>query len=266
MQNATKITALVYHDIVPGAHYEISGFQSPDANIYKVDAAEFREHLREIARRRGVAVRMDAKLAGNSRPLLLTFDDGGSSAVSHTAEILAEFGWPAHFFVVTDRIGAPGFLDAEQIRDLRRMGHVVGSHTCSHPSLISRLPDADLMREWRDSKRRLEDILGEKVEAGSVPEGDCTRRVAAAAAAAGLRFLFTSDPVISIDRVDGCRVFGRFSVARGTDSRRVGEIVSQRLGLRLGGYLYWNGKKLLRAVFGPLWLDIRKRILARRAS
>lgn len=266
MQNAKKIVALVYHDIVPGARYEISGFQSPDANLYKVDAAEFREHLLEIARRRGVAVKLDAKLAGKSKPLLPTFDDGGSSAASYTAEILAEFGWPAHFFVTTDRIGDPGFLTPEQIRDLRRMGHVVGSHTCSHPELISRLPDADLMREWRDSKRRLEDILGEKVEAGAVPAGDYTRRVGAAAAAAGLRFLFTSEPVISIGRVDGCRVIGRFSVQRGTDSRRVGAMVSQRLGLRLGSYLFWNGKKLLKAVFGPLWLDIRKSILARRAS
>jgi peptidoglycan/xylan/chitin deacetylase (PgdA/CDA1 family) len=246
LRNAKKIIALAYHDIVPGARYEISGFQSPDANIYKVDAGEFREHLLEIMRRRGVAVRLDATLAGQGKPLLLTFDDGGSSAVSPTAEILAEFGWPAHFFVVTDRIGDPGFLNPEQIRDLRRMGHVVGSHTCSHPSLISRLPDADLVREWRDSKRRLEDILGEKVEAGAVPEGDYTRRVGAAAAAAGLRFLFTSDPVISIGRVDGCRVFGRFSVPRGTDSRRVGEMVSQRLGLRVRSGLYWNGKKLLR--------------------
>lgn len=266
MQNATQITALAYHDIVPGARFEISGFQSPDANIYKVDAAEFRRHLLEIARLRGVAVRLDARLAGKYRPLLLTFDDGGSSAATHTAEILAEFGWPAHFFVITDRIGEPGFLNPEQIRDLRRMGHVVGSHTCSHPELMSRMTDAELIREWRDSKRRLEDILGEKVEAGAVPAGDYTRRVGAAAAAAGLRILFTSEPVTSIGRVDGCRVIGRFSVPRGTDSRRVGAMVAGRFGLRLGSYLYWNGKKLLKAVGGPLWLEIRKSILARRAS
>ena len=80
-------------------------------------------------------VRLDAELArwNDWLALLLTFDDGGSSAVLYTAEALREFHWPAHFFVTTDRIGDSGFLDPAQIRDLREMGHVVGSHSLLAP-------------------------------------------------------------------------------------------------------------------------------------
>ena len=266
MKNAGKVTALAYHDIVSGRSYETSGFQGPEANIYKLDCGEFKTHLREIARQRLIPVTVEANLDGvNGKPLLLTFDDGGSSAVSHTAKILEEFGWPAHFFVTTDRVGSPGFLDSAQIRDLRGAGHVIGTHSCSHPLRMSRLPCAELAREWRDSKRLLEDILGESVEAGAVPGGYYSRKVGVAAAAAGLRFLFTSEPVVSIEDVNGCQVIGRFSVRQGISSEWVGAVVSGRVGPRLGTYLFWNGKKLLKTLGGGLWLDARKILLARRS-
>ena len=44
--------ALLYHDVVPAGDYSLSGFQSADANIYKLDCDEFKNHLREIAARR----------------------------------------------------------------------------------------------------------------------------------------------------------------------------------------------------------------------
>ena len=45
-----RTIALLYHDVVPAGDYSLSGFQSADANIYKLDCDEFKNHLREIAR------------------------------------------------------------------------------------------------------------------------------------------------------------------------------------------------------------------------
>lgn len=72
-----KATVLLFHDVVPPGHFELSGFQSPDANIYKLDCATFERHLAAIsetaAEPPGLVVDPQTTTA---RRLLLTFDDG----------------------------------------------------------------------------------------------------------------------------------------------------------------------------------------------
>src|SRR5207237_9514197 len=98
---------------------------------------------------------------------------------------------------------------------LRRRGHVIGSHSCSHPARISHCTDLDLAREWCESVRVLTDVIGEPVTAGSVPGGFHSHRVARAAAAAGIRYLFTSEPTASVRMVDRCAILGRYYLRRG---------------------------------------------------
>lgn len=263
-----RTTALLYHDVVPQFRYEESGFQGADANIYKLDSDEFRRHMLRIAAEsvlRPVTV-TSAALGCPGRHLLLTFDDGGVSAVDHTAGILAEFGWPGHFFVTAGRVGSPGFLNEGQIRKLRRAGHVIGSHSWTHPLRMAALSAPQLDREWRESTARLSDILGEPVATASIPGGYYSRDVAAAAAMAGIRVLFTSEPVTRTATVDGCLIIGRFSVQQGVSEDWVAAVVANRPLPRAQRYFAWNGKKLLKAAGGPAWLAARKAILARRGD
>lgn len=263
-----RTTALLYHDVVPQFRYETSGFQGADANIYKLDADEFRRHMLRIAAASGLrplAV-TSAAFDGAGRHLLLTFDDGGVSAMEHTAGILAEFGWAGHFFVTAGRVGSAGFLGEVQIRALSRKGHVIGSHSWTHPLRMAALSAAQLDREWRDSTARLSDILGESVTTASIPGGYYSRAVASAAAAAGIRVLFTSEPVTRTAMVDGCLIVGRFSVQQGVSEDWVAAVVANRSLPRAKSYLAWNGKKLLKAAGGSAWLAARKAILARRGD
>jgi peptidoglycan/xylan/chitin deacetylase (PgdA/CDA1 family) len=262
-----RTLALLYHDIVPEKQFELSGFQSPDADIYKLEQAEFRRHLETICRAttRTAGNAQEGPTAGGMR-LLLTFDDGGVSALLYTAAMLEEFGFAGHFFITTERIGSRGFLDEAQIRALRGHGHIIGSHSCSHPPSMSHCAREQLDREWRESVRTLEDILGESVTVASVPGGYYSRAVAEAAARAGVRTLFNSEPVTSAHVVDGCTVWGRFSVQQGVSKRWVSAVVSGRTFPRLQRYLFWNGKKLLKIAGGSVWLSMRKRVLARQVS
>ena len=52
--------------------------------------------------------------------------------------MLERYGWPGYFFVATDWIGRPGFLNAAQFRELDSRGHVIGSHSCSYPERMAR--------------------------------------------------------------------------------------------------------------------------------
>jgi peptidoglycan/xylan/chitin deacetylase (PgdA/CDA1 family) len=56
----------------------------------------------------------------------------------------------------------------EQLRDLRRRGHIVGSHTLTHPNMAY-LTEDDAQRELADSKQRLESQLAAPIKHFSYP-------------------------------------------------------------------------------------------------
>jgi len=263
-----RVTALLYHDVVPRYLYQTSGNQGADADTYKLECQVFRRHMQLITAQTGLrpetVTAVDFTKAG--RHLLLTFDDGGVSAIEHTACILDEYGWPGHFFVTTGRLGTSGFLNAAQLRILRDGRHLIGSHSETHPLRMGACSAAQLDREWRDSVRRLEDILSEPITTASIPGGYYTRAVVSAAAVAGIRVLFTSEPVTRTRVVDGCLVIGRFSVQKGVSADWVAAVVANHVLPRTSRYLAWNSKKLLKAAGGQVYLKMRKAIFSRLAA
>lgn len=264
---SARAVTLLFHDVVPAGQWQSSGFQGADADVYKLDCVEFGRHLQAIAQSLGsrpiTAVELLARPPADC-PVLLTFDDGGVSASLHIAGMLDEFGWKAHFLVTAGRIGAPGFLDAAQIRDLHRRGHVVGSHSYSHPLRMALCSTAELDDEWRRSVLLLSEILGEPVRVASIPGGYYSRQVAAAAERAGIRLLFTSEPMTRLRTVGDCLVVGRFTAQRGAAPGWSAAIVAGRGQARLRQYLFWNGKKIAKMLLGGLWLRVRVILLARR--
>lgn len=262
-----RVCALLYHDVVPDGQYELSGFQSPDADIYKLSLEEFARQLDAISGSVNVPlVRADALHDGtaSSPATLITFDDGGASATMYVANMLEERGWPGHFFITTDWIGTKGFMTADELRALRKRGHVIGSHSASHPARMAACSSRQLEAEWNASVARLEDVLGERVDVASVPGGYYSREVAASAAAAGIRVLFNSEPIMRIHEVDGCLVVGRFGVQQGVPASWAAAVVRGERAPRVMRYLHWNGKKLLKKTGGELWLRARRRLIAAR--
>jgi peptidoglycan/xylan/chitin deacetylase (PgdA/CDA1 family) len=194
-------------------------------------------------------------------PLLLTFDDGGRCA-ARIADALEQRGWCGHFFITTARIGEPAFLARGAIRDLRRRGHVIGSHSHTHPPRLSHCADAQLHVEWTRSFAILGDVLGEAVVCASVPGGYHSNRVARSAAAAGARFLFTSQPTTRAHRVGGMWVVGRFVVKRSTTAAAAAAIAAGDLAPRVWQAAVWDVKEACKRLGGTHYLRIRARILA----
>jgi peptidoglycan/xylan/chitin deacetylase (PgdA/CDA1 family) len=210
-----QIATFAYHDVTDAP--EASGFQRAAALPYKLPVAAFRQHLDAIAAgpcRPTLITEVDLTRGG--RHVLLTVDDGGRSAMV-AAEELSRRGWRGHFFVTTGRLGSPGFLDAAAVRDLHAAGHLIGSHSHTHPDIFRELRDGPMRVEWVESVTRLRDITGAACVAASVPGGDMSDRVHSSAAAAGVRYLFTSDPTLTPNDAGGCWVLGRFCPKVGTD-------------------------------------------------
>lgn len=229
-----RALGLEYHDVIAGADSDASGFPGVASASYKLPVCDFTRHLAAIAAAGVVVAGIDrlAMLPPGATPVFLTFDDGGVGAVSETAPLLGQRGWTGHFFVTTGCIGTRGFLQAAEIVALRALGHVVGSHSCTHPLRFSSLPVRAMLREWKESRVVLEQILREEVRAASVPGGQFRRAAAETAAEAGYRVLFTSEPVSRVYEVDGCLVLGRYSLRRTSSAAVAGAIVTARTGVR----------------------------------
>jgi peptidoglycan/xylan/chitin deacetylase (PgdA/CDA1 family) len=201
-----------------------SGFQRPGAFAYKHSTAAFSEHLTRIDGGPAVpSLVVDVDFEQPVRHLLLTFDDGGRSALT-AAELLARHGWKGHFFIVTSLTGSRTFLDAAGIRELRQAGHVIGSHSHTHPNIFRAQSPAHMVEEWRTSSDVIAQILGEPCVSASVPGGDISHRVLESASTAGLRYLFTSEPWLAPRRIGDCWVLGRYSVKATTRAARVAEL------------------------------------------
>lgn len=255
-----RAISLAYHDVANGAPAASSDVR-PAAAFYAVPRHRFREHLRSIAdHRSSVDVISGFRLWRNQSPTFLTFDDGAANALCAAAE-LEKKGWRGHFFVTTNWIGRSGFLDRQQIRELRQCGHVVGSHSCSHPARMSRLTWNELRKEWSDSCAILSDILGEPVKVASVPNGFYSTSVGQAAAASGLAVLFTSDATSVSHVLDGCLILGRYLIRWYTSADEAGAIAAGRLWPRYKQTLSWESKKVFKNLMGESYFRVRRRLL-----
>jgi peptidoglycan/xylan/chitin deacetylase (PgdA/CDA1 family) len=257
--------SLMYHDVVRSL--DSSGFVGPDATSYKLDPDVFDRHLAAISHavasadfERVTTPREISWRKPSQRPaVLLHFDDGGACALD-IADRLERAGWRGYFHITTDRIGTPGFVTAADLRQLAARGHVLGSHSCSHPTRMSSLPPDLLLREWTASKAKLEDLVGAPIRVASVPGGFCSHRVVMAADRAGIEILFTSEPTSSADWVLGCLVLGRYAIRRTTSPEKAARLATGAPLPRWEQWAIWNTKKVMKLVGGEPWLVLRKRV------
>jgi len=189
-------------DVLVLCYHAVSdGWPSPLA----VTPERLERQLTALIRRgyRGATFEQAATAPPSSRTLAVTFDDGYLSVLTAARPVLDRLGLPATVFVPTDFVGAdgpmrwPGIdewvggahehelvgMSWEQLGSLRDAGWEIASHTCSHPHL-SRLGDAALAHELRESRRVCEDRLG-SCRTLALPYGDGDGRVLAAAHDAG---------------------------------------------------------------------------------
>ena len=142
-----RIVSLLFHDVYASDAGE-SGFRSPAADRYKLTVPAFEAQLDGL---------WDVEAQ-------LTFDDGGLSYYTVVADRLEAVGRRGYCFVTTDFIGQRGFLSPEQIRELDARGHVIGTHSASHPARFSALTTDEMRDEWSGSRMKLEDILNRSVQ------------------------------------------------------------------------------------------------------
>ncbi len=121
----------------------------------------------------------------------ITFDDGNESDVVHALPMLTERGFRATFFVCGERIDAAGGLSTAMLRELHASGMHIGSHAMTHRFLTS-LSAGDEDAELRESRERLEAIVGATVDHFAPPGGRWSARTREGLRRLGYRAVSTS--------------------------------------------------------------------------
>ena len=260
-----KAISIMYHDIVEHGGEAFSGFAGVDADLYKVETEQFAEQLKQISKvvKRNPDNVLEIEKAINQAQFFITFDDGGRGAYLQAAALLESYGWCGHFFIATNFIDTPTFLSADEIRELNSRGHIIGSHSASHPLRMASLTESEILREWQTSIEKLADILGYQVLTASVPGGHFSAKVAETASQAGIKFLFTSEPTTKIYKVNEMLVLGRYTIQRQTPTEVITAIARGDFSPRAKQFLLWNTKKIVKKVSGENYLKIRNWMLSK---
>lgn len=172
----------VFHDVSEPSAPQYSDFNSTRPEV-------FRRQIEFLAGRFKLVTLPEVIAAAPSRDHLaaVTFDDGFRSVREVAQPILRAFGAPFSAFVnssaiVTNHLefdqypelsrsyASRVFLDADDVKALRRDGALIGSHTASH-RMLRGAPEEVLSKEVNANKAYLEDLLGEEISHFAIPYG-----------------------------------------------------------------------------------------------
>lgn len=238
----------MYHCVLSES-FQFSGFQNKSANEYKLFVDDFVSQL--------------MYLKGKNHRFNLTFDDGGSSFYHVIADLLEENGYIGIFFVTTSFIGNPGFLTIKELIELRKRGHIIGSHSHSHFNDMTVLNFDSARAEWINSINLLETWLGEYVTIASIPNGHSSKMVIKSAKSAGIQYLYDSKPTTTVRNYDGMTVTGRFVLKKG-DNLRVLELIDSSCfyrSSRIVRYVVLDSLRVLLGKFYFVFIKVVKDLL-----
>jgi peptidoglycan/xylan/chitin deacetylase (PgdA/CDA1 family) len=160
------VPILMYHEVGDGP------------NQLYVRTSDFEAQVRWLAEERYTTIPISgvrAVLAGRGdakgRVVALTFDDGYESHYSKVYPLLKEMGMTATFFVITEKIGRPGYLSWDELGEMVRGGMEVGCHSATHRDLTRTRSSATIDYEVSSPKAVLERKLGVSVGYFCYPSG-----------------------------------------------------------------------------------------------
>lgn len=187
-----RSNVLMYHEVTidPERNKETRKI----APTYSMTVDKFQDQIEYLIENNyEVLSLLDIIKDGSDKPnkIYITFDDGLIGNYEYAFGILERFKCPATFFIKVDAVGQSRFMTWEHLRELRRHGHLIQSHTMSHP-MLETCTDKKIYEELKRSKKTIEDKIGDNVNCISLPYGSYRTRVLTIAKEIGYNAIFTS--------------------------------------------------------------------------
>ncbi|HXJ96824.1 MAG TPA: polysaccharide deacetylase family protein [Terriglobia bacterium] len=182
---------LMYHELELPGHALCQN--QPGYVRYVLRKDEFQHQLALLSKHgfQGLNVSQDRNGDHPGSGIVITFDDGCETDLTVAAPLLLSRGFQATFYLVVGFLGRRGYLSGAQATELAGMGFEIGSHSMTHAYLAG-LTEKELETEVVESKDKLEQTIGRRVEHFSCPGGRWSRDVARVAQQAGYQTVATS--------------------------------------------------------------------------
>ena len=245
----TDVVTFLYHEVSDDPNS--TGFVRKSNLPYKHKSAEFIKNIEAIKESLITPTTINQiENKSKNHKILLTFDDGGKSAM-HIADILERYTWYGHFFITTAMIGSSTFLNKLDIKELFGRGHVIGTHSHNHRTPFRDLSIKEMIKEWSISIDILEQILSSKITCGSIPGGDMDKKSITSAKSCNIKYLFTSEPINKVWMKDGIMLFGRVCPKVGTEISKVRNFANNKGFIK--EKMVRKIKNLIKFFLGPLY-------------
>jgi peptidoglycan/xylan/chitin deacetylase (PgdA/CDA1 family) len=115
----------------------------------------------------------DCNTTGKKLPpkaIIISFDDNTIGQYKYALPLLDQYHFKAVFFIMTVAIGKEGYLEVNQIKQLKQQGHEIGLHTWDHHNVTHYAP-ADWLVQLYKPRQQLENIIGQPVYYFGYPYG-----------------------------------------------------------------------------------------------
>ena len=219
-ENIPWFLSIMYHRVV-------ERLDAPDPHQLSITSEQLDAQLAYLKNRGYKSVHPLTAIENAKRPtgekqVVLTFDDGYVDFMTHALPVLQKHGYAAMAMIVSGQISGRNAWDegrAEQltlmgpaeIKEARATGIWIGSHSKTHPHM-GRLDHVSLISEAADSRKTLEDLLGEPVPIFCFPYGSQSTLAVNTVQEAGYEAAYGIEQHrhtrYSLTRVDGVKANG----------------------------------------------------------
>ncbi len=214
----------MYHEVTDSP--EQTGFKRKSALSYKHQTKEFEMHLDLISKSSANVCLADTiDFALPLKHILLTFDDGGKFAM-YSADRIEKRGWRGHYFIATSKLDTGNYLSKKEVAELNLRGHIIGSHSHTHPDIFFSLSRAEMLEEWNISNKILSQMRQKPINMASIPGGDMNLLSQITALDSGIKYLFTSEPTFNPWTLQELTCIGRVCPKKGAPRKAVEDIVN----------------------------------------
>ena len=191
------VPILCYHRFAPSCDSPLC----MPADIFEQQLRYLKENGYRVIGPEALADFLDYRKPIPKKAVMISVDDGYRSVYDVAYPILKKYGFTATLFIYIDYVGVSSqAITWDQLRELKREGFYIGSHSIAHSDLSKQKKDEDdkaylerLKREIFRSKQIIDEKLGQDTIIFSYPFGRQNLTAASLARQAGYKIAVTVD-------------------------------------------------------------------------
>ncbi len=136
-----------------------------------------------------------------SKAVWLTIDDGYLDNYTNAFALLKKYNQRATFYIITSKVGEDGYMNWDQIKEIKDAGMEIGCHSKTHPNLTT-LNSAQANDQIAGCKKELEEKLNNQIITFAYPASEYNDSVVAQVKEAGFTNAVTTKSAVASQKSD----------------------------------------------------------------